>query len=333
MSEVQIITKEDAQPSPEEIAAATAAGFASVDEDSQATPKPKREREPKAAPEKKEEEAQPDPAAVKAEAEAKAKAEEEASAKAAAEAEWAGVPPKVRQTLEALSGKVSVIDRINQDFKSLAGRTGAALEGVHKLQTAMEQAKADAAKTGAEAPTKEQIADASKSKEAWDALKDEFKEWAAGTEWYVAEQLKKLAPQPAVDAAALKTELAGTTKEMIAQATTQAIAQGRALALVDFKHPGWEDTINTPEFVSWTDAQAPEVQALRTSPKAADAIKMLDLYVEHQRVAAEAAAKEARNKQRLEAAIVPKGSGAAASERQLSEREAMLAGFASVDQR
>lgn len=48
---------------------------------------------------------------------------------------------------------------------------------------------------------------------------------------------------------------------------------------VDRRHPGWGRTVNTPEFKSWYQSQPQAVQALAKSPKAVDAIQMLDMYV------------------------------------------------------
>lgn len=263
---------------------------------------------------------------VKVEPEVDPKVAEEAAVKAAADAEWEGVPAKVRQTLEVISGKVGQIDRLQHDLKSVAGRTGAALEGVHALKTALDAAKA-ATKAGDDAPTQEQIAAAATSSEKWNQAKEDYPEWAEAMD----ERLAAMGPgKAAVDVAGLKTELTGSMSEIVAQATSQAKAEARELAKVDRKHENWEATVETPDFMAWKPTQPPEIQALFDSDRAADAIKMLDLYEDHRKAVAEATAKTDRNKQRLESAVTPKGVSVA-SPRTVSDREAAERAFAAVD--
>lgn len=335
----QVITSKDAQSADESAEQAEAAqvaaeaAFASVDEPQGAV---KSVEKPEPVEEKTE--------AEKSEAEKSAESKEaqEAAAKAAAEAEWEGVPVKVRQTLEAISGKVGTLDKIEHRLKGVEGRSGAALEGVHALKTALETAQT-VKKEGGEAPTQAQIAAAVASDESWGKLKEDFPEWAEGTDkridQRVEERLSKL--PPAVDAAGLKSELTGSMSEIIAKATSDAKAEARELSKIDRKYETWPQDIFingadsfggfTPDFAKWEAAQPPEIRALKTSGKAADAIKMLDGFYEHRKALAEATAKEARNKKRLDSAITPKGVVTAQINRTPSEREAMEQAFASVD--
>ena len=73
------------------------------------------------------------------------------------------------------------------------------------------------------------------------------------------------------------------------------------------------------------------MQALVRSESAKDALKMLDSFYDSRKSAAKAAETAARNKQRLDAAITPRGSGEASVNRNISDREKMMQGFASVD--
>ncbi len=329
----QVITSKDAQSaddSDEQAQAAQAAAeaaFASVDEPEGKQRKVEPEKKPEPVVEKTEDKA------------AEAKAAEEAAAKAA-ESEWDGVPVKVRQTLEAISGKVGALDRLHHDFKSLAGRTGAALEGVNALKAALETAKT-VKKEGGEAPTQEQIAAAAADDASWDQLKNDFPEWAEGTDKRIDRRVEeRLAKLVIPDADGLKTELTGSVKQIITQATSEAKAEARELAKIDRKYETWTQDIFingadstggfTPEFAAWEAAQPPEIRALKTSGKATDAIKMLDAYYEHRKALAAATAKEERNKKRLESAITPKGVATQVS-RTPSEREAAEIAFAAVD--
>jgi hypothetical protein len=69
-------------------------------------------------------------------------------------------------------------------------------------------------------------------------------------------------------------------------------------------------------------AQAPEVQALASSYKSADAIRMLDLYAEHSKKSEQ----HQRKKERLAAATTPQGSGAGGPT-PIDDDDAFLAGF------
>jgi hypothetical protein len=255
------------------------------------------------------------------------KAEKEAAAKAATEKEWEGVPVKVRQMLEGISGKVGTIDELAHIVKSQDGRVGAALAGVKALTAALEAAKA-ATKAGGEAPTQEQIAAAASSSAKWKQAQEDYPDWAAAMDERLA-AFKPGAPTQALDVASLKAELSGTVGEIIAKATSEAKAEARELAKIDRKHEEWETKINTPEFIAWRAVQAPEIQALAASDKAADAIRMLDAFEAHTKAVAEATAKAAANKKRLDSAIQPKGT-ATPGNRNVSDEAAEQQGFNSA---
>ena len=329
----QAIIKDDAVSAADAVANAEAAqaaldAFASVDE-------------PVKKPEVKQETKVENTDAEKA---AETKAAEEAAAKAAIEAEWEGVPVKVRQTLEAITGKVGTLDMIEHRLKGVEGRTGAALHGVYALKTALDAAKT-VDKAGGDAPSQEQIAAAASSDEEWEKLLADFPDWKDGIDKRIDQRLdarlQKLAPPPAVDVAGLKSELTGTVDEIVAKATSETKAETRALAQVDRKYETWEQDIYvdgdrskavlTPEFKAWQAAQPPEVRALANSPNPRDAIKMLDAFYEHRKAVADATAKAERDKKRLDRAITPKGVTTGQVNRNMTEEEARYQGFASVD--
>jgi len=299
------------------------AAFEQVSSDAKpAEAKPETKPEPKAEPNaEKKDEVKPDPKAVE---EAVAKSQREAAAKAATEKEWEGVPSKVRQELEAISGKIGGLEKIEHRLKGVEGRTGAALDGVHALKTALEAAKA-AKGAGAEAPTQGQIAAAVSSTEKWKQIKEDYPDWAEAME----EQLAAMGKGGSVDLTAIKAEVTGSVSEIVAQATSAAKAEARELARIDRVHDDWEQTINTPEFADWRKAQPPEVQALGASEKAGDAIKMLDAYKAHREAVAEATAKAERDRKRLGGAIQPKGTAAPAA-RNVSDEAAAQQGFNSA---
>lgn len=267
---------------------------------------------------------------------------DEAAAKAAAEeAEkerervyLENLPASVRHKLE----KLDKIDKI----EATANQIGAAqrkLKTVEDRVEAISKAGTDAARAataaGGAAPTKAQIdAAAAGGGVKWKQMMEDFPDWADAME----ERLAALKPgsSPTVDVESITKEVLGTVQPLVAAARDE----GRQLARIDAKHPGWEKTVNTPEFRDWTLEGGPTVEAYteykeadKTDPKKAreieqgfatqfpkwwgdrgaalfsadadDAVKLLDGFEVHRKAAAAAAAKQEKNKARLAAAVAP----------------------------
>lgn len=161
---------------------------------------------------------------------------------------WHGVPQVVRDRLQA-------VDAIDHRLKSSEGRVAA-------LQRELEVSK-QAAKDANNSPTQQQINAASANSEKWVALKEDFPEWVEAIE----ERL---------------SGVVGTEKESYNDAELRAqnanLSSELSSLRVELKHPGWEDTVNTAEFVQWMQTQPPEVLALAASSNPTDAIKLLDQY-------------------------------------------------------
>jgi TolA-binding protein len=131
----------------------------------------------------------------------------------------------------------------------------------------------------------------------------------------------------------------------------------REFAKLDRKHDGWEETINTPQFEEWTFSNGPtpteraqwklmkagspeqaeqffqsfaqrypqwwtEKGSLMASDQAKDAIALLDGYVQHNQTVSTKQKQQAKNTQRLEAAITPQGAGAPPSGQPTQDEEA-----------
>lgn len=338
----QIITKDDAV-SPADVAEnakAAQAAFESVDESPvKQSDKPEKVVE--------NQEPTPDPAVA---------------AKAASDAEWDGVPVKVRQTLETVLGKIGGIDELAHIVKSQDGRVGAALRGITELKSELDTARAAAKsvnKSGGDAPTQAQISAAAASDEEWEKLLEEFPDWRAGIDkridHRVEARIQKIA-MPSVDLDGLKNEI------------TNMVATAEARAEITAAHKNWKKTLTTPEFNDfvWNHPAAPskfqhedylelkkqdpakaaqffdgfartnpqwwaERGAMMASDEPEDAIRLLDAYSEHSKTVADATAKAERSKKRLDSAITPKGVATAQVNRNLTEDEAKLQGFLSVD--
>ena len=227
--------------------------------------------------------------AEKAEADAKAAAE----AKAVDEAAYNALPKALREKVEKLEALPGTIDK-------LAGHVGGFKR---QLDTALATAKAAATSKGSDTPTDKQVQVALADPEAWKRLKEDFPDWAGPVEAEFTALRTELAKQTKPDLAGIKKEIVGAVQPMFQSVKAEA----RALALIDFKHPGWEETVNTTEFKSWVNTQAPEVKALVDSTKAPDAVKMLDLYAGHRTALAIAEAERLKKERRLAGAVTPKG--------------------------
>jgi hypothetical protein len=141
-----------------------------------------------------------------------------------------------------------------------------------------------------------------------------------------------------VDVEALKKDVSGSVSEQMQHFAEEAEER----AFLRMRHPDWKKTVNTDEFRNWSLQGGPTpqlyaqyklleqsdpakanamVQAFQThyptwwkekgsamwASSAADAIKLLDGFSEHQKKAVSAAATRQRNQARLERAVVPRG--------------------------
>jgi len=228
---------------------------------------------------------------------------------------WLGVNPIVRAKLEGIDKLSNDMRQFTTEMKTAAGR----------MQSEMAAAKLAASKVD-NAPTQEQIAAAAATPEKWDKLKELFKEWS-----------DEFSATDAIDeriTGRLAAERAETLKA-IPKVDVEEITKGvRELARIDMKHPSWEEDIYvpkeqgggfTPAFAAWRNIQPPEIQALGGSNLARDAIKMLDLYYDHQKKVAE----QEKKQQRLEAAIPAKGTPGQRQQTQ-SEQDAAEKAFESA---
>jgi hypothetical protein len=208
---------------------------------------------------------------------------------------YEGLPVAAREKLQNFDQLVLQNQQLAQQLKEFAGR-------VSSLQS--EFAKSRQATPAGQGPNQTQIAAAAKDPEKWEALKKDFPEWGEGIEAFVSSRLGQLAGQGMT---------AEQVEQVIAQRTSDAVAQTRGEMqelMVDLRHEGWRDLVKTPDFAQWHAAQKPEVQALANSDKAANAIRMLDLFKKDK--AKPAANVRQERQSRLEAAVTTKSGAPAA---------------------
>jgi hypothetical protein len=207
---------------------------------------------------------------------------------------WAGVAPALREQMEGMNQRMASLDEITARLKTAEGRVSALQSELAKKATQ------DVKKTPGAAPSAAQV-DAAATDAEWEELKEDFPEWANALEKRIAatnENVRSL----------ISKEQARMTEEVEKR-------------IVSIKHPGYQKTIQDPDFKTWFQAQPAEFQKLANSMKADDAITVLDGY---------AAARgkgpsriQDRKKRLQEAATIPKGSQQAPikSEADMSEAE------------
>ncbi len=205
---------------------------------------------------------------------------------------FAGLPDAVKQRLF----KIDDIEKTNQQLlDQLRTNTGR----VASLQRELDLAKR-APVQAANAPSQEQIQDASKSPEKWKKLKADFEDWGEGIEEFVKSELSNFRNQ--------NPSNPGIDPNQIASVIESRVDEKLEKAKLEFKHENWIEVINTPEFSAWMNSQPEEIKGLALSPKARDASRMLDLFnsAKQQNINQ---IKEQRNA-RLEVAATQKGPSA-----------------------
>ena len=222
--------------------------------------------------------------------------------------DWEGVSPKVKAEIESISEKLKGIDSLSKQLASINGHIGGLKSQQQEMKAALAGARAAAVSEGKDAPTTEQVERARTDSARWKQLKEDFPEWAEAVDERLADLQRSLPREAPVNPADLEAQIAKRVEERIQTSTQAARDEARVLAVIDAKHDGWEETINTPEFAAWYRTQPAEIQRLSASPKAKDAIRMLDLYAEHKTKQAQKAERE----KRLDRAITPQGATATA---------------------
>lgn len=210
---------------------------------------------------------------------------------------YAGLHPSIRTRLES-------VDALAERLRKAEGHIGGLSSENKRLKEEFVATAKAVSATGARAPTQAQV-----STVKWDQLKTEFPEWAEALE----ERLGGVnTAQPDIDGlrnqireeltSQLTTSISATLKSEIAAET-----EGR---LVNAAHRNWRDTVKTKDFSDWYEKQGSDVQALGASPKAEDAMALLDKYQAQKAgtpAADPAAIKAARAARLQDAATVARG--------------------------
>lgn len=204
--------------------------------------------------------------------------------------------PREQLLMDKISGLESNFTQVQQRLRNAEGHIGG-------LNNQLKQAKQVTA-TGGEAPSAQEVRAAQGDPAAMASLKRDYPEFATAMGEVLNEQMSALE----------KRLLASRAPEQQTQPGVSAddIAQVRRTLMVEVKHPGWEDRVQTPEFHGWLTRQPREVQMLAASESPQDAVRLLDLHTESTRPQ-----ETSQRTQRLNsAAALPSGRQSGASVRQ-----------------
>lgn len=144
---------------------------------------------------------------------------------------WAGLPVALRDEVQGMRAKLQDFEKVDFRLKQAESRLGSVQNELHAAK--------EAAKTVANAPSKEQIAEASASQADWDSLKEAFPEWTNATDGRIAANRAEMLGQ-------MRQEIQSAADEKIEKLTAETNA-----SIVEMKHEDFKEVVNTPDFIQW----------------------------------------------------------------------------------
>jgi len=224
---------------------------------------------------------------------------------------FAGVDPAIKAMFDDLSSKVTGISTtLEPRLKQTESRIGA----ITNKFNAAEKAAGEAAAVEAAAPTKEQVAEAARSDEAWEELAKDFPDWATAFDGRMNKRLAELKKElaPGVDREALNAEVAKIKTEMKGENELEI-----QKAIISFAHPDWQAMKDSKEFREWLPKQTGDIAdkykgSGKTSDLSKDAIFVLDAFKGFKEPTKTAAEIAVERTARLRNAVVPTGKKAVA---------------------
>ena len=172
-------------------------------------------------------------------------------------------PDASQALLDKISGLEAMLGQVTNRLRNAEGHIG----GLGSQLKQQQQLASQVTARGGEAPSAGEIRAAQGSVKAMESLKRDYPEFADAMQAALDEQMQTLKAnmpqaqqQPGVSAA--------------------EIARLKAEIAVEVRHPGWQDRVQTSEFVGWLQRQPREVQMLATSDSPRDAVRLLDLHSE-----------------------------------------------------
>ncbi len=215
---------------------------------------------------------------------------------------------------------LSEFEKLSSRMRNIEGNIGGIKSALSRMSNRDQQQAsndaADAAKAvGANAPTKQQTADALRSGESFDKLAEEFPEWAAA--------MKELVALNSQASANIDTDA------ILQQADERSATKLEALRsqIVESRHRGWSDLVKTPEFNDWFSKQSDEVKALGESENPVDVIDVLDRYATDRKQPSKQTPGKNTSTRRLEQALAPTTGRSVSTTSTPSEEDDFQAGF------
>lgn len=169
--------------------------------------------------------------------------------------------------------KPDLVAELTKQVEALTHRANSAdgrVEAMRREQADAIEAAKKAATQVKEAPTASEVKAAIENPAQWDALKEDFPEWATATEALLDSRLSHVGGLDPVAIQAIVTEQV--------KGQTDAVRGEIIDSALDAVFPGWKEEVNTEAFGTWLNAQSDEVKALGASSKVGDAAKMLRQY-------------------------------------------------------
>lgn len=197
----------------------------------------------------------------------------------------AAAPDGAQALLDKIAGLEAMLGQVTNRLRNAEGHIG----GLGSQLKQQQQLAAQVTARGGDAPSAGEIRAAQSSAKAMESLKRDYPEFAEAMEAALNEQLQ-----------ALKATMPQQPQQV--GVSPEEIARLRSEMAVEIRHPGWQDRVQTPEFVGWLQRQPPEVQMLAASESPRDAVRLLDLHEE----AAKAATSQ-RTQRLSAAAAIPTG--------------------------
>lgn len=197
-------------------------------------------------------------------------------------------PTAEQALLDKITGLETMLGQVTSRLRNAEGHIG----GLNSQLKQQVQTAQQVTAKGGEAPTAGEIRAAQQNPEAMTNLKRDYPEFADAMESALNERLsnmeQRLAAQPQ------QAQQLGVSPDEINRL--------RAEVTVEIRHPGWQDRVQTPEFVGWLQRQPREVQMLAASESPQDAVRLLDLHTQ-----AASTATSQRTQRLSAAAAIPTG--------------------------
>lgn len=197
-------------------------------------------------------------------------------------------PTAEQALLDKITGLETMLGQVTSRLRNAEGHIG----GLNSQLKQQVQAAQQVTAKGGEAPTAGEIRAAQQNPEAMTNLKRDYPEFADAMESALNERLSSM-----------EQRLAAQPQQAQQPAVSlDEINRLRAEVAVEIRHPGWQDRVQTPEFVGWLQRQPREVQMLAASDSPQDAVRLLDLHTQ-----AATTATSQRTQRLSAAAAIPTG--------------------------